>query len=95
MALFHNSPPGSGQVGVNHANGVTEGGQVVGIACGEYTIQNSTPPCYAADLCVFNTISLPFQKIVHLGTETHLVPVFSNESTCSLLQEDSIRIRQY
>ena len=44
---------------------------------------------------VFSVISLPFQKIVHLGMETHLVPDFSNESTYSLLQEDSIRIRQY
>jgi hypothetical protein len=42
MALFHNSPPASGQVGVNH----TEGGQVDGIACAAYT---SKPPRNAAD----------------------------------------------
>ena len=42
MALFSNSPPASGQIGVNH----TEGGQVGGIACAAYT---STPPRNAAD----------------------------------------------
>jgi hypothetical protein len=44
---------------------------------------------------VFSVISLAFQKVVHLWTETHLVPDFTNESSCSLLQEDSIRIRQH
>jgi hypothetical protein len=39
MALFRN-------FGVNHANGVTEGGQVGGIACAAY---RSTPPRNAAD----------------------------------------------
>jgi hypothetical protein len=41
MALFSNSPPASGQVGVNLA----EGGQVGGIACAAY---KSTPPRDAA-----------------------------------------------
>jgi hypothetical protein len=47
MALFSNSPPASGQIGFNHANDVTEGGQVVGIACVAF---NSSPPRYTADL---------------------------------------------
>jgi hypothetical protein len=47
MALFRNSPPVSGQIGLNHANGVTEGGQVGGIAC---VVYNSTPSRYTADL---------------------------------------------
>jgi hypothetical protein len=42
MAHFRNSPPASGQVGVNHAYGVTG----IGIACTAY---KNTPPCNAAD----------------------------------------------
>jgi hypothetical protein len=42
MALFLNSPPASGQVGVNFA----EGGHVGGIAC---AANRSTPPRNAAD----------------------------------------------
>jgi hypothetical protein len=40
MALFHN-------FGLNHADGVTECGQVGGIAC---VAHNNAPPRYAADL---------------------------------------------
>jgi hypothetical protein len=47
MALFSNSPPVSGQIGLNHANGVTEDRQLGGIACVAY---NGTPPRYSADL---------------------------------------------
>jgi len=51
MALFNNSPPGSGQVGVNHA----EGGQVGGIVCAAHT---SAPPRNSTDV-------LELAKIAH------------------------------
>jgi hypothetical protein len=40
MTIFRN-------FGLNHAEGVTEGGQVCGAACVAY---NNTPPRYTADL---------------------------------------------